>query len=482
MRITWFGLPLLLMMACGGGSTKTDPTPQDPNAPRTVTGTLQPDYFQDLGSSTRATDLNAYSVAALVPNGTTGYTVYPGTGAADGTFIIPAVPPGGCFIQLSMVGSNYTSHLWTTLSHVNLGGYSQGRTDWVTAPMGTFLDIQPTVSPAQGTAGEMIVPSLGLWRNAYFSTSLNAWRFSLASGPLPEQGKDSGFFSSLTPLVSINSEGTQTIASTLSLPPGGLQGGAVTQLTALLQPQTPSFYQDFSLDAGAFESALATVLTTNTKLNLTCTLKAQPYGATTAPLSAATLLVYGTPATTGTVYKYGLPYANPYPATWGKVVTAKRSFLKTYTAPGTAATTSFGFSVSATHTLGAMPVQPLTPLVDPVQNLKINGLAASSGTNSVGNTPTFTWDAPPSGVPNYYTISLYQVAASAVPTSATATNLAYFRTTQNRLQIPSGLLTIGSGYFAIVTAFSVGQYDSSHPARLGFPLGTADNITEIFVP
>ena len=482
MKITWFGLPLLLTLACGGGSTKTDATPQDPNAPRTVTGALQSDCIQDSGISPHATDLSAYTIAALVPNGTTGYTVYPGTGAVDGTFTIPSVPPGGCFIQLSKVGSNYTTHQWTTLSQVNLNWYSQGRTDWGVAPAGTYLDIQPTASQTLGTAGELTVPSLGIWKNGYYSTSLNAWRFSLASAPLPEQGKDSGYFCSLTPQASTGVEGTQTVASALSIPAGGLQGGDITQLQVILQPQSASAYQDFSLDAGAFESALAAVQTLCTKLNLTCTLKAQPYGATISPGSAATLLVYQTPAITGTLQKYGLPYANPYPATWGKVVTAKRSFYKSYTAPGTAATTNFGFSIYASHALGALPIQPLTPLISPVQNLKLNGLAASGGNLSVGTTPTFTWDAPSSGVPNYYTMSLFQVAASAFPTSATATNLAYFRTTQNQLKIPSGLLTAGNGYFVIVTAFSVGNYDPSHPARLGFPLGTADNITEIFVP
>jgi len=482
MKSSWLYLPLLLTLACGGGSTNKEVIPQDPNAPRMVTGTLQADYFQDSGTSVRATDLSAYTVAALVPNGTAGYTIYPGTGAADGTFVIPSVPPGGCFILLSKVGSNYSTYHWTNLSQVHLGGYSQGRTDWSAAPAGTYLDIQPTTLQTTNAPGELIVPSLGMWRNGYFSTSLNAWRFSLASAPLPEQGKDSGFFCSLTPQVSTNVEGTQTIASALSLPAGGLQGGAITQLTAILQPQYAGFYQDFSLDAGAFESALATVPTSNTKLNLTCTLKAQPYGATTTPLSAATLLVYGTPATTGTVYKYGLPYANPYPSTWGKVVSAKRSFYKSYGAPGTTATVNFGFTISTSHTLGALPVQPLAPLVGPVQNLRINGLAASSNNLAVGTTPTFTWDAPATGTTTYYSIYLFQVTATPGATSATATQLAYFRTTQNQLKVPSGLLSVGNATFALVTAFSVGQYDPTHPARQGFPLGLADNNTEIFVP
>jgi len=486
MKRMWLSLPLAMLVACGDGGSRPNGqapgNPSDPNAPRTLTGTLRTDCLTDSGTALRPTDLSGYTVKALVPSAAGGYTEYPGSGLADGSFSIPSVPPGECFIQLSRAGANYTTHYWTNQSQVHLGGYSQGRSDWTAAPAGTVLEIQATVPPAAGAYGEIIAPSLGLQRQAYFSTSINAWRFTLAGGALPESGKDAGYFSFMTPLVSTGGGSVQTIAGTLSLPASGLQPGATTQLLTAPQGLTPNAYQSFAIDAGAFHSAASGVATADAFLDTTLTLKVQPHGSTVAPLAAATLLVFQSPATSGVLQQWDLPYANPYPSTWGGVVTVKRTFLKDYVLPGSTTTAKWGFSVQVTYPKNNLPSQPIAPLVGPVRNVKMNGQAMSKPTLSVGTIPLLTWDAPTVGTPTMYMLSLYQVSSAPGSNSVSSTAIAHFRTTKNRLEIPPGLLVAGNAYFGILSAAYQGQFDPSHPNRTGFPMAYADYSTELFIP
>ncbi|WP_285568854.1 hypothetical protein [Geothrix limicola] len=442
---------------------------------------MRTDCFGDSGSTVRNTDLSGYTIRALVPKAAGGYTVYAGSGLADGTFTIPSVPPGECLIQLSKAGSNYASHFWTNLSEIHLGGYSQGRPDWTAAPSATTLDIQPTVAPASNTYGEIIAPSLGMQRQAYFSTGLNAWRFSLAGSPLPEQGKDSGYFSYMTPLVSMGSGWSQTLAGILSLPSSGLQPGVTTQILAAPQGLAPNASQNLTIDADAFHAAVLAVDTSSPATNTVFTLKAQPYGSTVAPLAAAAMLVYQSSAS-GIIQEWNLPYSNPYPASWGGVVSVTRNCIKTYTIPGTTNTANWAFSVNVTYPKTALPSQPIAPLVGPPRNVKMNGQAMSNPTLSVGTTPLFSWDAPATGTPSYYLLSIYQLLPVSGSTFMSSTTVAQFRMTNNRLEVPPGLLSPGATYFGYLRAYYQGQYDPSHPTRLGFPLAYADYNTEIFVP
>jgi len=147
---------------------------------------------------------------------------------------------------------------------------------------------------------------------------------------------------------------------------------AATGSMAAPQGLTPNAYQSFAIDAGAFHSAASGVATADAFLDTTLTLKVQPHGSTVAPLAAATLLVFQSPATSGVLQQWDLPYANPYPSTWGGVVTVKRTFLKDYVLPGSTTTAKWGFSVQVTYPKNNLPSQPIAPLVGPVPQLKIN--------------------------------------------------------------------------------------------------------------
>jgi len=97
------------------------------NAPRTLSGTAIDTYYTTSGTTLVARDLSTTTIAAWVPDGSGGYTSYPGTGKADGTFTIPMLPTGACYVQF---GTNY---YWTSASTLDLGTDVGGRVD-ATAP------------------------------------------------------------------------------------------------------------------------------------------------------------------------------------------------------------------------------------------------------------------------------------------------------------------------------------------------------------
>lgn len=99
---TALGLSLILaasFFGCGGGGSASSPAGNSGASPRTIQGRSGQTLIYGSSETRVPTDLSTIMISALTPSGNT-YTTINGSGSADGTFSIPGVPSGTCFVKV----------------------------------------------------------------------------------------------------------------------------------------------------------------------------------------------------------------------------------------------------------------------------------------------------------------------------------------------------------------------------------------------
>jgi hypothetical protein len=432
-------------------------------------------------------DMTKVPVAALVPNGSGGYTTIAGTGSSDGSFTIPNVPAGTYLLQI-----NSTNFTVTQTSTPDLGYTFLGRPQNSVATAGTTISASVTnANPAQTyDAFEMFVSN---------SNGYGLWLDPLQYGAMSEA---TSFTLNLpwTSYLTDFAQADQAVLADLT----GQQAGPFW-VHVLTRASGPLAFQQTSGLAAPVTSPLM-------DMPLTGTLDLAFKGSSFAPLlaglnphasPAGTFLYFdvdpadpslGHPGNTPDLVMYhngngplttdvdfgDISYGNPYPSSWTPIVIVHDDVVYTYPVAGT---TGFQSEVKLEVLTTNLPsaANPLVPLVGPVSNPTINGVSFFTDQSGVGTTPTISWNRPEFGTANRYLLTIYRMYANG--TTATEDMVAQFCTTGTSLILPENLLMQGNSYHMDLGAFYNPAYDASiSPFRLSMPSGNATSASGLITP
>jgi hypothetical protein len=426
--------------ALGDESTRTFPPPST----RTVSGT----EIVHFKSGPVPVDLSTTTIAALVPNGSGGYTVLAGAGTSGGTFSIPNVPSGFYLLQIG------PSYVWTSNTVVDADSISDYRSDVVPADPNT-------------TSFTFDLTNLHLWQQTDIlemgCTNNNSLEFfpgtvgeTIFTGTFPYFGN-----------LSVASEGDQYFVSQLITQNLGIY--PFTGLGRYLAPAKFSQAQgsDTPIDGrlrtiarnhkfaanidGADIGAQALAVNPGAVLtSAAIALDVYP-GSFAKGQSTATpdLVIYVGPPFITTNSDLGpVLYGNPYPSKWPLYTVYAWTAQTNYLAPG--ATNSAPMFTQAFGSTLKLPTStsPIKPLAGVVSSPAVDGMNFFVDQSGIGTTPTLRWSPPSEGAANNYGVQIYQLSNNAGNTVITL--IAGFRTQSRSLIVPSGILTAGQAYFFLI--------------------------------
>lgn len=460
---------------------------------RTVSGTQLVTYIKPIGVNNIATDLTAATIAALVPNGSGGFTTYAGSGLADGSFNIPGVPVGNYLLRINK------GYWWTNSDVFDAGRERLGRPDFVKPTMTTSITFNVTsldtwqngdelefFSPEVDTFGFGLEQSVPVTAGA---TALNNWTIDTTM-----ELSDSGAANLID-----GSKGDTALLAQLSVR-STTDGGPYTAMSKIFN--LPSFTQTDggnTTSSGAFTdvSAANTVspmlkgtqfVTYRAAINpaayncfgsfdVLFSINGQPYGKKYGMYSAN--IDYLLWQASGDATATGMTYGTPTTSGWDAIGGATLYGCVDYTLPGTTTPATVYLKIQTTTDLASLTAAPIVPQLTPVQGPKINGLDLFTARTGVGTTPTISWQAPAVGTATQYGVGIQHLVAQG--TTTTNQVVANFRTGDTSLQLPPGLLVAGESYFFQIIAFN-SAVPLTSPSRNALPSSNAGVLSAIIQP
>jgi hypothetical protein len=463
---------LALLVACGGGGNA-------PASSRTVTGSMTTTRYFGTSESTSADDLSNATIAGLVPEGST-YRNLTGTGKADGSFTIPNFPPGAGWVRIREAGTTYDRYIWTDASQVNLNFAALGDPAVpLSSSSSTRLSMDPAAPGLSVSSMDILSPKAG-YSNS-LTTSTWPATFSWVNRPLFNSSRDTdliitGLATGTTPAGDPYRWITGDAQSIVT--PFAMQDGVTNAIQANLLIQGTPLWASIKVSRDGFSSGLFNPRAA-AGMSLSTEYRAQFLGGTRGPMSGAQarILTHSTPTLSGVMDSGQLPFGDPFPAAWTRLVRVAYSSYVPFTF-GTGTNTytlNLGVGTTSTWKADAVPAGNLAALVGPVGNLKANGQSMMTPLTGQGSTPLLTWDAPSIGQATSYSIWVINLD--------TDEDLAYFTTPQRSLQLPAGILPPGARCLIWITAYHrQGGYDGTRPYASGWPFGTATAVSEPYIP
>ncbi|HXC17104.1 MAG TPA: hypothetical protein VNV60_06660 [Holophagaceae bacterium] len=461
---------------------------------RIVTGLYSYTYHQDSTTTLQPADMTTVPVQALVPNASGGFDTYVGVGHSDGTFSIENVPAGFYWLK---IGRNY---LWTSVDNVQWVFDLYGRADVIypgTSPTNLSLtasnlntwqstdELFWTVPNAgftistNGATGITNAPTVG-------ATALNNYTMEFVSLGLPlldATKNDQAYLTQLTSRTA-STETYRALGKVFNVPPTTMtDGGSATASGGFLD-----IPQSSTLHLGWKRSALAAM---TASVNPNATVVQTEFGLWASPLGtgmgipgdAFQLFTYdsGSVSATTDLDLGDLAYGNPFPASWTPLAETYFTWSVSYQAPGASSAISLLRSCYTATTTLPTAAAPIAPLLSPVQNPRINGKSLFQNQVSVGLNPTIAWDAPATGVPTGFVVTIYQLSNNAGASQLLRTGA--MRTAARQITVPSGLMTTGNTYVVTISAVrSPGVNYASNPFQSAFPYGTSPTSSAIVAP
>ncbi|XXF79839.1 PKD domain-containing protein [Myxococcaceae bacterium GXIMD 01537] len=455
-------------------------------------------------------DLSTATIGAWVPTGTGTFEYRPGVGLDDGSFAIPGVDRVPYLLRYNS-GYVWTSQREVDLSRAELGRYDveseaadrqfqlelsgfapwQANDDFQLTAMGAGVGYFSSTSCArpslEWTEGDVTAPSTPFeYSNSILGCgNTRAGRIDLGRGDvvyatqlvgrsMPESGLDS-----VQEVRRAVHAGGPAAGALLS------QEGSLLRMSGALAP-LPTNLQAFSVNLGAFESmALSshpTAQFSNSVVNMGVLPGLDQFGTYAGWPDLAIGFNY-TPGLS--VINPVFEYANPFPNTWRRFVTATTTARVRYAMPlpggGTAQGAWFNLLSYAQEPLVEGGVHLLFPQVAPARNLRLNGQDATGPVlTGVGLSPVVSWDAPGFGVPTSYAVRIYRLSA---PTNITRrTQVASLLTDQTQVPVPPGVLAAGESYYVQLTAIVDMGYNPNTPYLSHAHNYSAASATSIFQP
>jgi hypothetical protein len=503
---------LLIAVGCGGGGGGTStpdagsipdgsgPGPDATPPSMDVHGAATLHFVTDTGVTDAPRDFSSAVFSSYTPDGD-GFDLRSGVGAADGTFTVPVGEGASTwdlgFVPFSGIAPEYL--VGGTLTY-DFSSYVLGRLDREfpmastpvvieaagLAPWGALDDLEIFVSNAGAivfspqvdftapiTAGSTTIPAQTIDWLSQFNPLVDAAKgdttvmFQLATqtsgtdsyAAIAKLGTATGFTqsdgqsSNLTvsmadvpqdETLTVHWKRSQFAALADQAGPGAVPGASLLAVDALPDANTRGFF--------ASAPDLVEFL--------------QPPGGTT---DLDETFTYGNPFSTG-----GTP--------WDEFVLVEGEFSVPVRA-GTTTPATVDAGYYAQVPVGALQTDgTIAPKLSGVSNIRVGGKEVSTAAQSgVGLTPLVAWDAPAIGTP-----TSYQVTIDAVTAANGATELrtvAYFETADTSLQLPSDMLTAGTKFVAIITAFATPGADlTTTPFEFGGDYTQFATVTAQFEP
>jgi hypothetical protein len=468
-----------LLAACGGSPSVRSSSGGDPGD---VTGTVVNRYLLADGSTVmQALDLSACAVQAFVQSGA-DWTTLAGVGKADGSFRIPGVPEGPYVLSVPC----RAAYLYTSARVTDLGSDVLGRPDAVHADMSPSIagHIQGLGAWAASDSVQWVGFNAGGAANGFETmnmpnvgdTSLQGQAAPWIGGLLDGSKGDVLYVTQLEDAPPTSGcSACSIVTHVATFPDVEQKDGVVTTVTGAFGPVPPteSITLDFRASQfAAFRQAVNPMAIDGGSSLSIGTVQGE---STDASTFGATLLAY---SGSGTDTQIGpIPYANPFPMTWGEDVWVAESASVSFTIPGVGSPVRvFGgaYLIEPRATAAAGPIQPL---VSPVQQPEIDGESAFGASSGTSTTPTLTWKAPAIGTPSGYQVIVWQAMGTY---SNTVT--AILVTTDTSVALPPGMLEHGSAYYFQITAMVTSADLATHPFGPSATIAGADVLTSAITP
>ncbi|RKH79817.1 hypothetical protein D7Y21_33180 [Corallococcus sp. AB045] len=460
-------------------------------------GAVNNRYFTTGNASvTRGQNLSGVLVEAMVEQGDGTFLLYPGTGAADGTFTIPGVPQGPYTLR---VGGAYVV---TSSRAPDLGVDIQGRPDPVAANTSTFLSVDlQGLAPWQGTDFmEIYSPGTALYAGDTSSLVQSGTPLSAGAQRWTQTLKYSGMDNAV--LVDA-SAGDQVTFHQLTAKVDSSYGAPITYNAA-----TRAFKAPLVVTQGNTASFTGTMTAVPQDISLTLNLHSPDFEALrtevhpSATVSRHNLYFIAVPDRTRGGYAlapdlltcvlpagsphrvYSFVYGDPYPELKqaGMVFTA---FNVALMAPGATQALTLRLTVGYNDVMPAFLVGAIVPRLSPPRLATLAGQAASGNLTGVGLTPRLAWTEPSVGTATHYRLRVYEVFVNAQGRTSQSAGgpVAQLDTAGTSLRLPPGVLAAGKSYYAIIEARSSGNADfQGHPFRSSYPEAHAMSVTGVFTP
>lgn len=461
---------------------------------RVVTGLYSFTYHQDSATTLQPRDLTTTPIQVLVPNSGGGFDTLTGQGNSDGTFSISNVPVGYYWLKFGR------SYLWTNVDHVQWVLDSYGRPD-VVYPGTSPTNLQMTVTDLNAWQGTdelfWAVPNQGYSYSTFGlsgitnapnpgDTALTNYTMDFVQVGLPlldATKGDQGYVTQLTSRVA-SGQTFRALGKVFTLPATTMTDGA----PAVANGGFLDISQSSTVRLNWKRSALAAM---TSSVNPTATVGTTEFGLWVSPLGTSV----GVPLEAFQIFTYDsgdvgattdldlgdLAYGNPFPSAWTTLAETYFIWNVSYLAPGATTPVVMGRSAYTATTTLPTAATPIAPLLSPIQNPKINGKSLFENQVGVGLTPSISWDAPSTGAPTGYVVSVYPLVNTGGVSSFQARTT--FRTVARSFTLPPGVLASGSTYVITISAVRNPGYSyASNPFQSAFPYATSPMASAIVAP
>jgi hypothetical protein len=489
----------LLLSACGSSSPKSPdagvdaPPDMSPDVPtRTVTGHYILHLVSPSGDADVPIDLSHATVEVMVPP---DFTPIVGTGSADGTFSVPNVPVGEYYF---VAGTHYYV---TSADTLDLDTWAVGRStaEFATQPTNVTLDLTgmdpwqagdqiQMYSPQSGTLAYSMDADATSGAPAASDTSLNGMVYDLRSADRPSLPDATAGDEVTVVQLSTETDGTRTYnALTHTFSPSGLtvtNGGSATINGAFTAPSASQTLAA-TWNRPAFAAELAAHFPHAEDDNWsTFGVTALQRAGTLGFFDGGPDLVYFAPGytTDSSVVSASWPYADPYPADWGRILWNRYEKYRYISLPGAQPTAMFA-DLEAFRDLTTLADDPqFEPLVGLVLHPRINDDDALSTTplTDIGGSPTLSWNPPSIGTASKYYVVVYRVNDVGGVTEVQET--AVLETAETHLKIPPNLLSNGQPVVFSIEVRSTTADLVAHPHAYGLPDAFSSLPTTIATP
>jgi hypothetical protein len=439
-------------------------------------------------------DLSATVFEAVADCGG-GPQVYAGEGFADGTFVIPGVPPHGRYWL--RVGATW---IRTDERRIELGIDQLGRPDAVLGTPGTSLVLDVTGLDPFVAGDDIQLQSVNAGIGFY--STANAFNPFTAGAPAPGDtalagavlpfDADPALGTAAFPLVQASRGDALTIAQ-LTL----RSASATVAYLALTRALTTTVEMAAGV-ATAVTGAMTAPPARTTRLDLRPT-QWEALGDAVDPgavpvfeglfVDAAQVGVRVLPSGTPDLVEGSMPpgsgdqvvdvaYHDPYPASWRRFTVASILFQATIAVPGAAGVDTVPVFTNqfAQRRITGGGAQSLRPLVSPPRAFTVDGHTADDAAlAAVSDTPVLAWKRPAVGHPSSYRITINRLAAVAPRVTPIAVVRVDGHT--HKVELPPGLLAAGESYQLTIQA-RVGDEDDDDQlgGQLELPAGAASAI------
>jgi hypothetical protein len=471
--------------AAGGSATQVfSVTPAG-----TVRGTKINTRFSDAGEANQAVDLTTTTIAALIPNGTGGYSTIQGTGDVFGNFSVPGVPPGNYLLR---VGADYLS---TDKSVTDFGNFVGGRPDVITtSSSGTSLQLSLTnLSPWVSGFDylELVSPNAGAYSMLGSSTTngsttvsaTETWRRWLLDSSKGDQAYIAQLHSTSTAVQNPSHIPYALHIFTRLLGPSAvtIANGGSTAISGAMTDVGTGASVRLNIKGSAFQQVGAAANPNAVLDSNTVYLSGLPYGAKYGWTGGTVdFITYNSDqGVIANDVDFGdIAYGDSFP-TWTPIIDYSVAAWMQYTPPGAiSATTAYDVLSTTTTDLPSL-TSPLQPLIGTVLSPTINGNDFFSDQSGVGSSPTISWAAPSFGTPSGYRVIVSIVNKNA----AFITSGLPIYTTATSVTLPPGSLTSGLYYCVRLEAiYRKGMDMSVSPLRQALPSAVAPVLSGLITP